>query len=269
MSVAVGISVDRALVGTDKNDVIFGTTKSDTIFGGAGHDAIFGQAGDDLLNGDDGNDLLNGGDGNDSINGGNGSNFIFGGNGNDTLTCGYEFENGTDFIFGGNGNDYINGGYDNDHLYGENGNDELFGWFGNDTINGGAGNDKIEGAFYHSGTDEIDRLTGGSGADTFVLGGGSYGEVLPFYRGDNSNYALITDFNKYEDTILLNKWEGDLRHSRAVEVQYSLGLAPVGFPMGTGIYVNNEGQPPDLIAILQYVEPSALNLKASYFKIVD
>lgn len=269
MSVVADIPVNKALIGTDKNDAIFGTTDGDTIFGGAGHDAIFGEAGDDILNGNDGNDLLKGGDGNDSINGGNGSNFIFGGNGNDTLSAWNDSENDTNFIFGGNGNDYINGSSNNDYLYGENGNDELFGWFGNDIINGGAGNDRIEGAFYHTGTDEIDLLTGGKGADTFVLGGSSYGEMLPFYRGDNSNYALITDFNKNEDAIALNKWEGDLRHDRAVEVQYSLGAAPVGFLRGTGIYVNSEGKAPDLIAILQGIDPKSLNLTASYFKFVD
>ncbi|AFY86453.1 MAG: hypothetical protein CLLPBCKN_003105 [Chroococcidiopsis cubana SAG 39.79] len=267
MSVAVGI--DKALVGTDKNDVIFGTTDSDTIFGGAGHDAIFGQAGNDILNGDDGNDLLQGGDGNDKIDGGNGSNVIFGGNGHDILVARNDVDSGTNFIFGGSGNDYINGSSNDDYLYGENGNDELFGWFGNDTINGGAGNDRIQGAFHHSRTDEIDVMTGCRGADTFVLGGRSYGEMQPLYRGDNRNYGLITDFNKNEDAIELNKWEGDLRHDRAIEVRYSLGAAPVGLPQGTGIYVNSPGQSPDLIAILQGVDPNSLNLKASYFKIVD
>lgn len=126
---------------------------------------------------------------------------------------------GNDFMFGGNGDDNLDGGYGDDNLYGEDGNDNLYGFFGNDTLNGGAGDDRIKGSFLHSGINEIDRLTGGVGADTFVLGTNSYGEVASYYIGDNRNYALITDFNKSEDVIELEKFNGDLRHGYYVEFQ--------------------------------------------------
>lgn len=228
---------------------------------------LLGQEGNDTLNGDDGNDFLDGGNGNDFIDGGNGNNIIFGGNGNDSLSGGGNAIS-NDTMYGEYGDDSLDGGYGEDVLDGGYGNDKLFGFFGNDTLNGGAGNDRISGSFLHTGINEIDRLTGGAGADTFVLGGGSNGELSPFYIRGNSNYALITDFNKSEDAIELIKFEGDARHNSTVEVRYSLGAAPEGLAKGTGIYVNHQGQQPDLIAILQDVEPNSVNLSAKYFKLV-
>jgi Ca2+-binding RTX toxin-like protein len=266
MTVITGTELDNTLTGTNQNDIIFGRAGNDTLSGLGGNDVLLGQEGNDTLNGDDGDDFLDGGDDNDDITGKNGNNVMFGGNGNDSLSTG--FTNGANSIFGGNGDDSLVGGYGDDNLYGEDGNDSLFGFFGNDTLNGGTGNDIISGSFLHTGINEIDRLTGGARADTFVLGGSSYGELSPFYIGGNSNYALITDFNKSEDAIELIKFEGDARHNSTVEVRYSLGAAPEGLAKSTGIYVNHQGQQPDLIAILQDVDPNSVNLSAKYFKFV-
>lgn len=112
-------------------------------------------------------------------------------------------------------------------------------------------------------------MTGGTGNDTFVLYGGSAIEAVgPFYRfGGDRDYALITDFNPCEDTILLARTEQGLSVP-TVEVEYSLGASPEGLPQGTAIYANNLGAQPDVIAILQNVSPECLNLSAPYFQFV-
>lgn len=194
-------------------DYLFGDAGNDKLYGGFGADRLYGSAGDDELRGDASSDYLSGGDGNDSIfggfpdlsgpglividendeiHGGNGNdvvngelgsdtiygeagddvliggdvvllaetNRIYGGDGNDTL---YGMGT-TDYLFGGNGNDYLYGLGGNDFLYGEGGYDQLYGGDGNDRLDGGEG--------------IADRLTGGTGADTFVR----YGFELPFER---------------------------------------------------------------------------------------
>lgn len=241
--------------------VIFGTSSNDNLTGTEQNDIIFGKAGSDTLSGLGGNDVLDGGDGSDNIDGGNGNNLILGGNGNDNIFGG----NGSNNIFAGNGDDTVRGREGSETLYGEDGNDNLFGFYGNDTLNGGAGNDRLEGSFISSGLNEIDRLTGGTGSDTFVLAGaGGAAFSSSYIRGGNSNYALITDFNKSEDKIELARREGDGRQS--VEIEYSLGAAPSGLPQGTGIYVNNLGTQPDLIAVLQGVNPNSVSLTEPYFQ---
>ena len=150
-------------------------------------------------------------------------------------------------------------------MYGEDGNDNIFGYYGNDILNGGAGNDRLEGSFISSGLEEIDRLTGGDGSDTFVLAGsGGAAYDSSYIRGGNSNYALITDFNLSEDKIELARVSGTNRLSQ--DIEYSLGAAPSGLPQGTAIYVDNLGTKPDLIAILQGVEPNSVSLSQPYFQ---
>jgi Ca2+-binding RTX toxin-like protein len=105
---------------------------------------------------------------------------------------------GNDIAYGWDGNDTIDGWTGNDTLYGEAGNDYLLGYDGNDTLSGGTGtdtlngewgNDILNGGGYSYDSFEYDTLTGGAGADTFVLGdyfGAQY---------EGSGYATITDFN--------------------------------------------------------------------------
>ncbi|MGB3613444.1 MAG: hypothetical protein WBA10_06570 [Elainellaceae cyanobacterium] len=97
---------------------------------------------------------------------------------------------GNDRLYGGYGNDYLSGGSGNDYLSGWSGNDTLLGGYGNDYLNGGSGNDYIRG--YGGTFGEFDTLTGGFGADTFVLGS-SFGS---YYRG--LGHATITDFNRLQ-----------------------------------------------------------------------
>jgi hypothetical protein len=50
---------------------------------------------------------------------------------------------------------------------------------------------------------------------------------------------------------------------------YSLGASPQGLPGGTAIFANNLGTQPDLVAILQGVDPGSVSLSEPYFKFVN
>ena len=274
---------------------------NDRLFGGDGRDSLFGENGDDFLDGGEGDDYgLYGGNGSDTIYGGNGNDDLDGGDFNDKLYGGDDRDilsgsYGDDNLYGGNGDDLIIGGgsdtaynrsskSDNDRLYGESGDDSLIGDVGNDILDGGVGNDRLKGAGSrvdrepNYGAGEIDTLTGGKGADTFTLWERSIyrGTEGALYRfKGNNDYALITDFNRSEDTIELRSQDNvsdsyptSNASNPRVTVEYSLGASPSGSPQGTGIYVNNLGAKPDLIAVLEGVDPSSLNLSESYFKFV-
>lgn len=253
MTVLFGTNANDTLTGTEQNDRIFGRAGDDTLSGLGGKDALFGEAGNDNLDGGAGNDLLSGGYGNDSIG---------------------DFDGGNDLLFGGAGDDRLSDSSGNNRLYGEDGNDSLQSFSGNDRLLGGAGNDTLDGTFGNTrGQKEIDVLTGGAGKDTFILrdsvGGGFAG---PSYIGaGNDDYALITDFNKGKDIIELATDEFTDRGPLTPTIQpveYSLGASPSGLPQGTGIYVNNLGTQPDLIAVLQGVDPNSVSLSDPYFQFV-
>ncbi|WP_019500310.1 beta strand repeat-containing protein [Pseudanabaena sp. PCC 6802] len=158
---------------------------------------------DDIIVGTAGNDSLNGSAGNDTISG---------------LA-------GLDTLSGLAGNDSIDGGL---------GNDFLTGGLGNDTLLGGGDNDTLTGVDPASGfgIGEIDRLTGNSGSDRFILGD----STRTYYLGNGiSDYALITDFGA-----------GDLIQVRASEPLTIGGARPPGIASGTALYLGS-----DLVAVVQ------------------
>jgi Ca2+-binding RTX toxin-like protein len=116
-----------------------------------------------------------------------GDDFVWGGSGSDSIRG----DAGADTLKGWSGNDYLFGGNDNDKLYGEADNDKLYGEQGNDLLDGGTGNDTLDG-YGRTGASEFDTLTGGGGADLFVLGD-AYSGV--FYNEPGDGYAIIQDFN--------------------------------------------------------------------------
>ena len=122
--------------------------------------------------------FINGNALNNMITTGGGADNVVGNAGNNTISTGA----GGDFVFAGPGNDTVSGGA---------GIDTIAGGGGNDTLDGGAGNDEI--------TDGIGgTLTGGTGADVFILSA--------FSAGTGST-VTITDFST-RDEIRLNGTAG-------------------------------------------------------------
>ena len=93
---------------------------------------------------------------------------------------------------GGDGNDWLDGGLGNDTLYGDAGRDILVGGAGNDVLYGGAGDDVL------NGVDDDNTLTGGAGADRFVLN----------FNGTGT--TTVTDFDSSEgDRVRVDTSAGD------------------------------------------------------------
>jgi hypothetical protein len=120
------------------------------------------------------------------------------------------------------------------------------------------------------GFNEIDTISGGAGADNFLLGeasSGKYTDESSIFYGDRNpktagtkDYAVINDFKSKEDNIVLLGKAAD----------YLLKSTSGSFPSVTGIYVNKPGNEPDeLIGIVKGASPSSLNLTASYFDYVN
>lgn len=264
-----GNSLDNIIVGNNANNVLDGGEGNDALYGRLGSDSLYGGAGDDALYGEDGNDLLVGGAGNDAYYVDDAADTIFelSNEGIDTVvssssyTLGANLENmyitgnaadgyGNSLdntIFGNNFNNFLSGREGNDTLSAEAGDDTLLGGSGNDLLAGGDGNDRLDG--YATSGVEFDILSGGAGADTFVLGG--FWGVS--YLGDG--YATITE------------WEGssDIIEIRALGTYtYSFEDRGVGTSaLDTAIYYNSRtGR--DLIAIIQ----DSTNVTVQNFKIV-
>lgn len=286
-----------AISGGAGNDYVEGNAGNDQIYGdyapsanssliGIGNDTLYGNEGNDSLFGQNGTDFIDGGSGNDYAEGGNNNDTIYGGLGNDVL-YGDDFEqspavSGDDIVYGGRGNDQIYGGRGKDTLYGESGNDNLFGGQSNDSLNGGDGKDKLIGTdidFFGQiqngfGVGEIDTLTGGGNNDTFVLGlaeanardaNGNdtvvYDVVL--YNDSNINatgtndYALITDFGFVGDNVARGIDKVQLAGSADM---YTLGSSPIASTSGTGVFLTQGQNTPELIGIVQDISPTSLNL---------
>lgn len=175
--------------------------------------------------------------------------------------------NAENSIIGSEGNDILLGGEQDDVIDGRAGDDILLGLGGNNSITGGDGNDIITGgglAITGNGsasvltvtvdTSGLDTLTGGAGADRFVLGGNPSSEpngqppIIHYDQAGDSDYALIRDFNPEEDTIELG----------GAKIDYRLATSPASLPTGIALYRGDE-----LIAILQGA--ANLDLNAAYF----
>ncbi|MFN6525462.1 calcium-binding protein [Nostoc sp. ChiSLP03a] len=227
----IGTNANDNIVGDNQNNQLSGNNGDDTLNGGIGNDTLKGGAGDDSYFVDTTLDIITeaANSGIDTVRssvsytlganlenlrlreGGNLTgignslnNFLFGNTSNNTLNA----RVGDDTLDGSNGDDILNG---------EDGNDSLQGGPGNDILNGGSGNDILIGTFPGSplppGLGEIDNLTGGAGADRFILGDAEN----VFYDDNNTtnpgfgDLAFITDFNSSQDRIELNGFSQDYR----------------------------------------------------------
>jgi hypothetical protein len=164
---------------------------------------------------------------------------------------------GNDTLDGASGHDTLFGGSGNDRLLGKSGNDSLLGGSGNDHLVGGSGDDILNGVATATnlGKGEIDHLQGDTGGDQFILGNANqvfYDDGIPTSIGQ-VDYAVIADFNKLEDSIVL--------HGSASS--YQLGQ----LTDGTGIYTTGQAND-ELIGVVTDVASSQLNLTDSYFTYV-
>lgn len=185
----------------------------------------------------------------------------------------------------GTGNSLNNTIYGNslaNHIKGEGGHDELFGNGGNDTLEGGIGNDRLigfgGGGSNSPGKGEIDKLTGGSGADTFVLWAHSSSSKVAAYNDDliskfenghwrpapgTSDFAHITDFNKNEDKIeLAGPASNYVLDNLSSSFSNSLGIS------GTGIFLDQGLFGRELIGVIENVSANQLSLNSSAFTFV-
>jgi Ca2+-binding RTX toxin-like protein len=159
-------------------------------YGTSGND-VYNYTGNDswLAYGYGGNDVLKGDSGSDTLYGGSGDDYLLGGDPRSTSPQ----DDGTDYLSGGTGNDTLSGSFDDDTLIGGQGNDVLYGGRSNDRLYGGAGNDTLWGAYI--GEEEYDTLTGGAGADIFLIGLTDFmGGFANLYLGDG--YATFKDFSR-------------------------------------------------------------------------
>lgn len=185
------------------------------------------------------------------------NNFLFGTFEDDSITA----TEGDDFVVAGFGNDVISGGSGIDFLYGEDGNDSAFGGADGDYIYGARGNDFISGEdgddfligvdvlSPDAGAGEIDILTGGTGSDVFYLADIGIFHQQSFYDSfGNSDFAVISDFNPFNDFILVNAQDN------IVLADFTLD----NFGFGTAILVNNFPNQNELIGFVQGVSENSL-----------
>ncbi|WP_019501560.1 beta strand repeat-containing protein [Pseudanabaena sp. PCC 6802] len=193
-----------AVVELDENFTVTLSNPTNGALIETGTDTAMGAiVNDDIILGTAVNDSLNGSVGNDTISG---------------LA-------GLDTLSGLGGNDSLDGGL---------GNDSLTGGLGNDTLLGGGDNDTLTGVDPASGfgSGEIDRLTGNSGSDRFILADSTR---TYYFGGGTSDYALITDFGA-----------GDVIQTRIGDTLTIGGALPSGIASGTALYLGT-----DLVAVVQ------------------
>lgn len=139
--------------------------------------------------------------------------------------------------------DCLTGSNKNDTLNGLGGDDYMLAGLGKDSLNGGSGSDFLNGFGATASTaPQIDELVGGSGSDTFVLGG-AWGVS---YVEEGDGYALIQDWNADEDKIQIRNLP---------KGQYSLEFRSInGIGSGaedTEIYFTDASGFKDRIAIIK------------------
>ncbi len=258
-------SGDAVMYGAGGDDALYSSNGNDRLYGGPGNDYLEARDGNDWLDGGEGNDTLSGGPGNDWLDGGPGADTMDGSGGNDTfivndpgdIVIDYNTEAGgidtvrssIDYTLPANVENLVltgnaiqgTGNSQGNRLTGNTRPNHLRGEVGNDTLDGGGGN-------------KIDRLHGGPGADTFILGSAGvryYDEGNPASPG-HGGYALIEDFTPTASPSTTDRLQ--LAGSAA---EYLLGESPFEDIEGTALYHDSNGNgeldpaADELIAILQ------------------
>jgi Ca2+-binding RTX toxin-like protein len=190
--------------------VVNGSDGNDSIIGGTGANTLNGAEGADTLVGAGVGDSLTGGGGNDSLFGGGGVDSLYGGDGNDTFNISTNDASAVDNVDGGPGTsdalDYSSVGtavtVDLDAGTGSTGTTGL------DTFTG------------------IERVIGGSGADTFT---GSNAYTL---NQDSTDYAETYQGRGGNDSIN----GGGTENGYVDLTDYNTSVNPVGVNLGAGNY---------------------------------
>ena len=252
-----GNSVANEIDGGSGNDVIDAGSGNDVIYGGDGLDLLFGGAGNDVVNAGSGDDIIANGDGrgNDTYDGGQGVDFMRYGSAFNTITVALAdgqtagTASGTDI-----GIDLI---FNIENVIGGVGADNITGNSARNIIDGGAGNDVVCGTqrVLNGGRGQVDTLTGGTGADVFVIGGG----VGRFYDdgaigAGRNDYALVTDFTVGQDRLQL----------KGTASQYFMGSTGINGVSGSGVYFDSNNSRTldtndELLAILRSGNSTVLN----------
>jgi Ca2+-binding RTX toxin-like protein len=261
-----GNLLDQITISRFEQFRIKGTSKDDQLVGGYYGDALTGNAGDDNINANEGDDVVNAGEGNDNVIAGEGDDIVNGGAGDDVIRdASIVFSDGRVFVNGGGGNDTFNGGTGNDAIIGGAGNDLLKGDEDNDTLIGAnAGADQFRQTFGVEGIpsladdlyNQIDTLTGGSGADEFWLGDNNsiYYDDRDYRTAGRTNYALITDFKSLDTDVVQLYGSPDGYITKVVDGNTEI------------LRASRDGSVTELIAILQGV--TDFDLGASYVRYV-
>jgi Ca2+-binding RTX toxin-like protein len=234
-----GAGGNDTLLGGAGNDSLFGANGDDSILGGDGNDFIGADAGNDFVDGGAGEDYLQGSAGNDILAGLAGYDVVdysYLGQAVTMLPQGVLSKGnlGTDQMIGieevigavGKANTInasgVSGGVYMDvnlenhqaviknipslgdqnftvrnfvNVLGTETADKIVGNVQNNNLQGNSGNDLL------NGVGGKDTLLGGAGSDTFVLGDANGG----FYHNQRwDDYAVIQDFNRYEDKVQLS-----------------------------------------------------------------
>jgi len=194
--VAAGNGNISSVTGNAGNNSVIGNSLMNTLSGGGGADTLMGRGQSDYYFVDSLDDVvveLNGEGSYDTV---------------DFSVAGqsYTLPNFVESLVLTVGN-HGTGNSLNNTLSGNGGDNSLNGGSGRDSLSGNGGADTLLGALATSngGRGEIDTLTGGAGADVFVLGtsaGSLYNDGLAGNTG-TADYALITDFNSSEDFLQL------------------------------------------------------------------
>jgi hypothetical protein len=234
-SISTGALLDQLSMGGFEELHLTGTSKADVIRGTGGADRLFGSGGDDDISGDNANDWIDGGPGADVMRGNSGNDTFIVDNPLDMIV---ETEpQGSDTARASV--DYVLPSYV-DHLIltgdavsgtGNFSANSITGNTQNNVLNGLGGNDTLHG---NGGPNEIDRLIGGTGADTFVLMNGrarSYDDGSPSTPGVEG-YAVIEDFTPGQNDRL--RFVGSA-------TEYHVADAPPGSPQPTGVYHDSNG----------------------------
>ncbi len=208
----VGDASSNVLTGTEQRDRILARGGDDTANALGAADLVRSGQGADTVDAGRGRDRVHGGAGSDVLGGGPGCDRVFGGQDNDTI------EGGPGFSFHRFRCERLHGGLDNDVSNGGAGRDFMSGGQGDDTQTGGPGAVKI---FANPGRDrsdggdgrdvlwalaradvtsigdaEGDELTGGTGADRFLV---RDGELDLVHCGEGRDHVVADQFDTVDN----------------------------------------------------------------------